>query len=79
MTEFCHLRMNMKLHCGKNWALAFTSLHEETFPLPYLCELGNLSHKRLQHLMCLTWTIWCCTVMLQVHTLQQIICLCCWS
>ena len=68
MTEFCQLRMNFKLHCGKNWALAFTSLHEETFSLPHLCALCTLPCKSLQNLMCLTCTVWCCTVMLQVHT-----------
>jgi len=69
MTEICHLRMNLKLHCGKNWALAFTSLHEHTLPLPHLCALGSLPHKCLQHLMGLTCTVWCCPVMLQDHTL----------
>jgi hypothetical protein len=71
--------MNLKLHCSKNWALPFTSLHKETIPLPHLCALGNSPRKCLQHLVCLTCTVWGCTVMLQDHTLGQIVYFCCLS
>jgi len=56
MTEICQLRMNLKLHCGKNCALAFTSLHEETFPLPHLCAPGT-SHVNACKISCVSYAM----------------------